>query len=229
LPDKIQYPTTRSHGELALLVDTHGISSLVERSVRRDVDMVVGCGDYSAKVRAARDLAARGVDVYFPCDRFVGDLIGYDEPGTLLGSAPIRAMGDVAVIGDRPVTFSTAEPVVVQDAPAGPGELQYYDAAARYFERLGSILDLRLETVTIDGAGQSDRVVRRARESGARAIALRVWTEEDYGPVRDWLAESPEHRAVLFHSAPYPAGYRLFGEFPDQTTFGDPKPRFLTD
>jgi hypothetical protein len=47
--------------------------------------------------------------------------------------------------------------------------------------------------------------------------------------VRDWLASSREHRAVLFHTAPYPAGYRLFTEFPEQTTFGDPRPVFLTD
>ena len=32
---------------------------------------------------------------------------------------------------------------------------------------------------------------------------------------------------MLFHSAPYPAGVRLFEEFPGQTTFGDTRPRFL--
>jgi hypothetical protein len=53
-----------------------------------------------------------------------------------------------------------------------------------------------------------------------------VWTEADYVPVRTWLAESPQHRAVLFHSAAYPPGERVFAEFPKQTTFGDPRPVF---
>ena len=58
---------------------------------------------------------------------------------------------------------------------------------------------------------------------------MRVRTDEDARAVREWLAASPRHRAVLFHTAPYPAGYALFEEFPKQTTFGDPRPRFLTD
>jgi len=87
---------------------------------------------------------------------------------------------------------------------------------------------LRIERVEVDGKGESHRLVRRAEELGASVIAVRVETEEDYGPVAEWLAGSPQRRAVLFHTAPYPAGYRLFDEFQGQTTFGDPKPRFLT-
>jgi hypothetical protein len=56
-----------------------------------------------------------------------------------------------------------------------------------------------------------------------------VWNEDDYVAVRDWLASSREHRAVLFHSAPYPDGVRLYDEFPRQTTFGDTRPRFIRD
>ena len=29
-------------------------------------------------------------------------------------------------------------------------------------------------------------------------------------------------------SAPYAPGYRLFAEFPQQVTFGDPRPRFTS-
>ena len=227
LPDKVQYPTTRSHGNLAYLVDTHGISTLVEPAIRQGAELVVGCGDYTGKVRAAYHLARRGIDVYFPCDRFVGELIGYDAPGTLIGSAPVSAEPGGAVIGNRPVTFRVDETVVVEDTTSS-GELQYYDAPARYFRKLGGILPLKVEWVEIDGAGQSERVVRQALETGATAIAVRVWTEEDYRPVRDWLAASSEHRAVLFHTAAYAAGHRLFHEFPEQTTFGDPKPRFVS-
>jgi len=227
LPDKIQYPTTRAAGDLALLVDTHGLSALVGPALEEKVQLVVGCADYTGKIEAAYHLARHGVDVYFPCDRFVGDLVGHDARGTLIGSAPIRPEPGGAVIGDRPVRFRVDERIVVEDTTLG-GELQYYDAPARYFRRLSELVPLPLEFVSVDGAGQSGRVVRRAEEMGSTAIAVRVWTEEDYGPVKEWLSRSRAHRAVLFHTAPYAAGYRLFQEFPEQTTFGDTRPVFVS-
>jgi len=228
LPDKVQYPTTRAWRGVALLVDTHGISSLVGAALLQRADLVVGCGDYTGKMDAAAYLATRGIDVYFPTDRFVAELLGYEGPGTLIGSAPVRAADGGAIIGDRPVTFDVSELLVAQRT-AGTGELQYYDAPGRYFQRLATSLPLRLEYVDVDGAGQADRVIARARELGARAVALRVWTDPDYTAVRTWLAESAEHRAVLFHSVAYPAGNRIFTEFPAQSTFGDPRPVFLTE
>ena len=225
LPDKVQYPTTRAFRDLALLVDTHGLSSLVAGAAERGVALAVGCGDYTAKAEAAYHLARLGIDAYFPCDRFVGDLIGYVGDGVLVGSAPVRAGEGGAIIGDRPVEFRIDEIIVVEDTPRA-GRYQYYDAAARYFRRLAGWAPLRLDFVRVDGPGESARVTARAEELGSTAIALRVETEEDYVPVRDWLAASRGRRAVLFHSAPYPPGYRLFGEFPGQTTFGDPRPRF---
>jgi hypothetical protein len=225
LEDKIQYPTTLVHADVALLVDTHGISSVVEPARREGVSLVVGCGDSEGKMKAAFDLARRGVDVWFPCDRFVGDVLDYDAPGVLIGSAPVRREGDHAVIGDRPVRFATDETFVVEDF-RGDGPLRYYDAAARYFRALSKLTALRVEYVPIDGPGQSSRVISRAEELSASAIGVRVETPEDAAPVRAWLAASAHHRAVLFHTAPYAAGYALFDEFPKQTTFGDPKPRF---
>jgi hypothetical protein len=228
LPDKLQYPTTRAWGDLALLVDTHGISSLVAPAVRQKADLVVGCGDHPSKMKAAYYLARKGVNVYFPCDRFVGEMVGYDAAGALIGSAPVRTTIEGAVIGGRPVTFSTNEMVVVEDTDVA-GVLQYYDAAARYFRALGRLVPLKLEPVMVDGAGQAARVTGRASELAAKAIGVRVWNEDDYVAVRDWLASSREHRAVLFHSAPYPDGVRLYDEFPRQTTFGDTRPRFIRD
>jgi hypothetical protein len=225
LEDKVQYPTTLAYGDVALLVDTHGISSLVEPARREGVSLVVGCGDSEDKMKAAFDLARRGVDVWFPCDRFVGDLLEYDAPGVLIGSAPVRREGDHAVIGDRPVRFETGETFVVEDF-RGTGPLRYYDAAARYFRALSALTPLRVEYVPVEGPGQSSRVISRAEELQASAIGVRVETPDDAAPVRAWLAASPRHRAVLFHTAPYPAGYALFDEFPKQTTFGDPRPRF---
>jgi hypothetical protein len=225
LEDKIQYPTTLVYGDVALLVDTHGISSLVEPARREAVSLVVGCGDSEDKMKAAFDLARRGTDVWFPCDRYVGDLLDYDAPGVLIGSAPVRREGDHAVIGDRPVRFETAETFVVEDF-RGTGPLRYYDAAARYFRALSALTPLHVDYVDVDGQGQSSRVISRAEALAASAIGIRVETPDDAAPVRAWLAASPHHRAVLFHTAPYPAGYALFDEFPKQTTFGDPTPRF---
>ena len=228
LPDKVRYPTTRGTGELALLVDTHGLSAVVAQAIERGVTLVVGCGDYTAKAAAAQHLAQAGIDAYFPCDRFVGELIGYVGDGVLIGSAPVRAQDGVAVIGDRPVELRVDETIVVEDTSL-TGRYQYYDAAARYFRRLAESVPLALELVGVGGPGESARIVERAEALDAAVIALRVETEDDYRPVHDWLARSREHRAVLFHTAPYPAGVRLFDEFPEQTTFGDPRPVFLTD
>jgi hypothetical protein len=225
LEDKIQYPTTLVAGDLALIVDTHGISALVAAARREGVSLVVGCGDTEDKMKAAFDLARGGVNVWFPCDRFAGDLLGYDAPGVLIGSAPVRREGDHAVIGDRPVRFATDETIVAEDFP-GMGPLRYYDAPARYFRALAALAPIKIDTVAVDGAGQSSRIVDRAEAIGAKAIGVRVQTPEDAAPVRAWLAASREHRAVLFHSAPYPAGYALFDEFPTQTTFGDARPVF---
>jgi hypothetical protein len=225
LEDKIQYPTTLVWRDVALIVDTHGFSALVEPALRKGVSLVVGCGDHPDKMAAAFDLARAGIDAWFPCDRFAGDLLGYDAPGVLLGSAPVRREGARAIIGDRPVRFATSEIFVAQDFE-GTGPLRYYDAPARYFRALAASLPLRVEYVAVDGAGQSSRITRRADDLGADVIAVRVQTDEDAAPVRAWLATSDRHRAVLLHTAPYPAGYALFEEFPRQTTFADPRPAF---
>jgi hypothetical protein len=225
LDDKVQYPTTRSHGGLALLVDTHGVSALVEEAARRDASLVVACGDHPEKMKAALALARSGRDVWFPCDRFVGAVLGYDAPGTLVGSAPVRREGDHAVIGDRPIRFGVTETVVAEDATP-LGNLRYYDAPARYFRALAAKLPIPLQFVEVDGPGQAAKVVDRALALGADVIAIRVETDEDAAPVRAWLSGSPRRRAVLFHTAPYAPGYALFAAFPTQTTFGDPRPRF---
>lgn len=225
LPDKIRYPSTRVHGDVALLMDTHGVAAIARDALRRHAQLAIACGDHPSKMQAAYRLASSGVDVWFPCDRFVGEILGHDAKGVLVGSAPLRAEGDHAVVGDTPVAFRLDETIVVQDAATG-GVTQYYDAAGRYFRALSRLARLRLEFVTVDAEGQAARVIERAQATGAKAVALRVANAADAAPVRAWLAASPERRAVLFHTAPYPQGIALFREFPNQTTFGDPRPQF---
>ena len=79
----------------------------------------------------------------------------------------MRREGDHAVIGDRPIRFEIEETIVAEDFE-GSGPLRYYDAAARYFRALAALVPIRIEFVTVDGAGQSARVVDRAEASGPR-------------------------------------------------------------
>jgi len=223
LPDKLRYPSTRVHGRLAMLMDTHGIAAVERAAVRAGADLVVGCGDDPSKMQAAYRLAKLGIAVWFPTDRFVGEIVDHDAGAVMLGSAPVRPAAGGAIIGGTPVAFRVAEKMIVEDSSAS-GVAQYYDAAARYFRRLSQEASLNVEYQPVDAPGESARIVDRARSTKAMAIALRVATAADAGPVREWLSESRGHRAVLFHTVPYPAGAALFRDFPGQVTFGDPRP-----
>jgi hypothetical protein len=225
LDDKVQYPTTKQYKNIALMIDTHGISAIVEQAVREGVDLVIACGDNPAKAQAAAYLADRGIPVYFPCDREIGMLVGYEGNAVVLGTAPIRKVDSGAIIGDQPVRFSIKEPIVIQDIQRDSAA-RYYDSASRYFIALNSYVPLNLHTVKIEGEKETYKVIMEAVKIGAKAIGVRVRYEEDYDAVKKWLQQSEENRAVLFHSAPYEPGYRLFFEFPEQVTFGDPRPQF---
>lgn len=224
--DKLLYPTNRVRGDVALIEDTHGFSALVPQAIAHQVDLVIACGDNVGKMQAAYHLARRGIAAYFPCDRFVDEVLGNDAPAPLIGSAPVRREPGGVVVGGRPLWLRTDELIVVEDTDSD-SRARYYNAPARYFRRLAEFVPLRLEFASIREVGETGRVVERAQALSASAIAVRVETDADAAPVRAWLAASPDHRAVLFHSAAYPPGNQLFIDFPVQTTFGDPQPRFL--
>lgn len=203
-----------------LLNDTHGVSALAWDAA--GADLVIGCGDYPGKIEAAYYLARRGINVYMPTDRFLPLLIGARTEGTIIGSAPVRKSADGAIIGNQPITIDTGETIVVANS-TGHYPLQYYDTPYRYFTSLAAYLGkpLKIVPVDIEKYGTAYRVVEEARRIGAKLIGIRVWGKEEHDAVAAWLAEEKSHRAVLFHSAVYPEGYRLFFEFPHQTSFGD--------
>ena len=87
-------------------------------------------------------------------------------------------------------------------------------------------LDLRVVKVPAN-AGETQKIIEIGRLNKARVIGVRVYNEADHQPVAEWLEEDPGHRAVLFHSAAYDLGNRLFFEFPTQTTFGDLSPKIV--
>ncbi len=220
LRDKILYPTTKSYKNVCFTLDTHGISAIVPEATANHVDLVIGCGDHTCKMEAAYYLATKGIDVFFPADRFIADVLGYDAEGTLIGSAPVRGN----VIGDQPVALDKEELIIVQDINK-PYPAQYYDAPKRYFTELGKLVKLNLDFVKVNNLSETYMVVDRARETGAKVIAVRVFDDKDYESVSKWLAEDKQNRAILFHTSLYPP-QRIFDEFPEQTSFGDPRPVF---
>jgi hypothetical protein len=225
LKDKTEYPTTHTFANYGWIEDTHGISALVSQALERGMQLVVGCGDSEGKAKASFYLAQKGVNVFFPGDRYQDLLVGYQAKGTLLGTAPIKKDNGRAVIGHQPVRFSLREPIVVEDTKQY-FPIQYYDAGARYFRRLSEFVHLNLDYVNIQDANQIEKVLERAAQLHSTAVAVRVVTDYEYEVLLRWLESSPDHRAILFHSSLYPHAQSLFDQFPQQVTFGDLHPRF---
>ena len=227
LIDKVEYPTTHVSGNVGWITDTHGISSVVSQALEYKSQLVIGCGDYEGKMKAAYYLAQHGVNVAFPGDRFEDMLIGYLGKGTLIGTAPVHRVegvpqiGSGFVIGRQPVRFSLSELIIAEDTTARY-PTQYYDAPARYFRRLSTLVPLNVRYVAVDDENQLDRVLNAA----ASVVAVRIRTDKEDAMLREWLLKSPQNRAVLFHSGLYPWAQGLFADFPLQVTFGDLHPRF---
>ncbi len=221
--DKVDnYPTGLIiDNQTVYINDTHGISALAWDSL--GADLVIGCGDLDGKVEAAYYLASKGVNVYMPTDRFISMLVGVKKTkGAIIGSAPVKKTHGGAIIGDQPITISINEPIMVTNTTGGY-PLQYYDAPYLYFRELERYIGKKLKIMPVDinEYGKADKLVWRAKRAGIKVIGIRVASKEEYDAVAYFLKSDKSHRAVLFHSAVYPEGYRLFFEFPKQTTFGD--------
>jgi hypothetical protein len=179
---------------------------------------------------AAYYLAEHGVNVYVPTDLYIGLLMGAKTKGVIIGSAPTKPdpSGDGAVIGDQPVSIDVNEPIVVSAASHGGYPLRYYDAPRRYFDALSAYCGRKLNVTAVEVKeyGNVSPVIERARRIGAKVLGVRVKGLSSYAAVAAWLKEDKSRRAILFHTAAYPRGYKLFFEFPRQTSFGDINPQF---
>jgi hypothetical protein len=226
--DKLRYPTTRFIREnLAVIMDTHGVNMLVEQSIRNKVDAVLSDCDHPDKVKAAAYLSMRGIPVACFPDKYVYLAMGHNA--SLLGSPSINRLGGQIVIGHNPVAIGMNETIVVVNSTSHPYALWYYQTPANYFSTLKQALpQLRLDYVQLNDFGQMSKVIVRAEQLNATLIAARVFNTDDYGWLKRWLLSSPSHRAILFHSTSYPYGYLLTKEFPAQTSFDDPNPRFIS-
>ena len=225
--DKVMYPTTRFlRDDLAVLMDTHGVNMLVEQAIRNNVDAVLSDCDHPGKVKAAAYLSARGIRVACFPDKYGYLALGHNL--SLVGSPPLKHVGERIVLGNQPIEILLNETIVVMNATDQPYALWYYQTPANYFSALQDALpSLRVAYVQVDDFNQMSRVVARAQQLKADVIAARVFNSNDYDALKHWLSASPKHRALLFHSASYPYGYLMLKEFPGQTSFDDPNPRFF--
>lgn len=225
LQDKIEYPTTHVSGGVGWILDTHGISALVSQAVESNSQLVVGCGDSIGKAKAAYYLAQKGIDVLMPANRYEYLLLGYTGKGTIIGTAPVHKVNGQTVVGDQPVAFDLDKYFVVEDTQSlWPN--QYYDAPARYFRRLASMVSLKVEYYDVKGPNELPAIFSVAKDFETDQIAVKIETPDEAQMLRDWLKQDPKHRAILFHSSLYPYAQGIFTDFPKQTTFGDMRPTF---
>ena len=223
--DKVSYPTARFlHKNIGLLIDTHGVNMLVEQAIRLNASVVWSDCDHPGKVAAAQYLSEHDITVVCFPDKYAFLGLGHDLK--LLPSPPLHFVNNTTIIGGQECVLQRNQVVVVENATPLPYALWYYQTPTNYFEELRTTFPLDIVSVQITDFNQTSTITSTAESIGANTIAVRVYSQDDYVHVRDWLAKNSSRHAVLFHSAPYPYGYLLFQEFANQTCFGDVNPRF---
>ncbi len=223
--DKISYPTTRFLREdLAVLIDTHGINMLVEQAIRNNATTVIGCCDHPGKIYAIDYLSKHNITTICYPDKYLFLAIGHNT--SALGSPPQLVNSTEAIIGNRPLTLTLNDTIIVTNASDNAYALWYYQAPASYFDVITRAIPLNVIYVNLTDFNQTSKIVIAANEHNANIIATRVYNRIDYTVMKDWLNANMSHKAILFHSAPYPYGQLLFREYPNQTSFDDPNPVF---
>lgn len=223
--DKISYPTTRFlRKDLAVVVDTHGINMLVEQAERKNATAVIGCCDHPGKIYASSYLSEHNISVICYPDKYAYLSLGHNMK--MLSSPPITFYENSAVIGNRTINITTKEPIIVVNSTDTSYALWYYQTPSSYFSELNKEIPLNITYITLNDFGQMEKATRAAREQKSNIIATRVFDAQDYDAVSKWLDEDKKHKVILFHSAPYPYGQKIFREYPNQTSFGDVNPIF---
>ncbi|VVB81870.1 Uncharacterised protein [uncultured archaeon] len=221
--DKISYPTTRFlRRDLAVIIDTHGVNTIVEQAIRYNASAVVSDCDHPGKIYAAEYLSKKGIAVICFPDKYVYLALGHNL--TLVGSPPMTIKGDEAIIGNRPIKITTDDVILSLNSTDGKYALWYYQTPTSYFEALTKAIPLNVTYYSITDFGQMEKATRKAREINATVLATRVFNSNDYQAVKKWLDEDSSRKAILFHSASYQYGQKIFKEYPSRTTFDDPNP-----
>ena len=222
--DKLYYPTTRFlRRDLAVIIDTHGVNTIVEQAVRYNATTVISDCDHPGKVYAAKYLSKKGISIVCFPDKYTYLALGHDL--SLVGSPPVTITEDQAIIGNRPITITTKDKIVAVNSTDDAYTLWYYQTPASYMSALSKSIELDISYVTIDDFGQMEKVTEEARNLRATVLATRVFNSQDYKAVKEWLDENEERKVILFHSASYPYGQKIFREY-TRATFDDPNPVF---
>jgi len=219
----IEQPTTRFiKTDIAIIPDTKGMATIARQAMHNKATAALAGCDSSGDLKAAKYLADKGVKVICSSDRMLSLLIGMDAN---IVSSDFKTEGDKAVFGDNVLKISRQEPLVVMDYAGKLDSLLGYSTAARYFgelEKRGAKMAYFI--IEVDGKGQMGKVLKKAKEKKASIIAVRVYNEEDYNELREWLEEQNDRKAVLFDSETSEFGYKIAREFRSQTFFGDINP-----
>jgi hypothetical protein len=224
--DKVLYPTTRFHSEnLATIIDTHGMNSLVEQAQRNNATVAIACCDNPSKISAAEYLSGQGISAICFTDKYLPMILGKDA--SILGSPPINITGDRAILGGRPIQFSFKETFLVQDVTSDRFATSYYKTPKYYFTNLEKAVDLDVTYFSMTDFNMTRFMVDKALEINATVIAARCFNRHDYIHLKRFLKSDGNNRLILFHSSAYPYGIKLFQEYPRRTTFDDIRVRFI--
>ena len=195
---------------------------IVEQAIRYNATGVISDCDHPGKVYAAKYLSEKNVSVICVPDKYTYLALGHNL--RLVGSPPIEFQNESAIIGNRPIKITRQDRILAVNASAGKYALWYYQTPASYFETISKTIPLNVSYYNLTDFGQMDKAVQNAVKIKATILATRIFNSQDYWAVSSWLLGDQNRKAVLFHSASYPYGQKLFREFKNQTTFDDPNP-----
>lgn len=219
----IEQPTTRFlRQDIAVIVDTNSMAAIARNAVEENATAVMAGCDSSGDVKAAKYLADKGMKVICNSGLMLPLLIG-----TKLNivSGAFIAEGDKIIFGNRQLTIGRYEPVIVMDYAGKQDSMQGYSTASRYFlelEKRGAKMNYFV--IEVDEKGQMDKVLKKAMEKKASIVAGRVYNEEDYNELKEWLEQKNDRKAILFDSETSEFGYKIAREFRSQVFFGDVNP-----
>ncbi|PIN75313.1 hypothetical protein COV18_03940 [Candidatus Woesearchaeota archaeon CG10_big_fil_rev_8_21_14_0_10_37_12] len=223
--DKLMYPTTRFlRSDIAVIIDSHGVNMLVEQAVRYNATVVLSDCDHPGKVYAAKYLSEKNISVICYPDKYIYLAIGHNL--SLIGSPPTTLGNETITLGGRPIQITTSDIILAVNSTSEQYALWYYQTPTSYFEVIGDAVPINIQYYQLTDFNQMQNATKYARSINANIIATRVFNSNDYYALTIWLQERPENKAILFHTASYPYGQKLFNEYVNQTSFDDPNPVF---
>lgn len=219
----IEQPTTRFLSQdIAMIVDTNGMATIARNAAEDNATAVMAGCDSSGDVKAAKYLAEKGIKVVCSSGAMLPLLMGAQLN---IVSGAFRTEGEKIAFGGNELKIGRYEPLIMMDYAGKQDNLMGYSTPSKYFlelERRGA--KMNYFAVEVDGEGQMDKILKKAKEKKASIVAVRVYGEEDYNELKAWLEQNAGRKAVLFDSETSEFGYKIAREFRSQAFFGDINP-----